>query len=182
MIDRKYPDFLCIGAKKSATSWLRWALNDHPKIWTAPKEVHYFDDSSKDPIIKRYFKFRKKDEIANQLIKYSILSILIYRSFKILRFYYRLLLFERNDFNYCSLFSNNDEKMCGDITPDYAIINDDSILKIKRLNPDIKIIYLLRNPIDRMWSHVAMKVSRFGRPGIKGTDNTTLKKYLDIEK
>jgi len=180
-MNRKYPDFICIGAKKSATSWLRWLLNHHPEIWTAPKEVHYFDDSLKDPIIKRYLKFGKKDNISNQLIKYCILSILTNRSWDILRYYFRLIFFERNNNYYSSLFSDNDSKICGDVTPDYAIISENKIADISKLIPNLKIIYLLRNPVQRIWSHVAMQLSRHGRGGVEGTDDKIIKKFLDRE-
>jgi len=176
---KKYPGFLCIGAKKSATSWLRWALNHHPDIWTAPKEVHYFDDESTDPIFNRYLKHGKKDNIARQLIYYAISSSYKKRRLNILSYFYRLVFFKRNDVNYSLLFSNKDGKMCGDITPDYAIIDESKIFEIKRFIPDIKIIYLLRNPVHRIWSHVAMQLSRHGRKGVEGTDDKLLKKFLD---
>jgi hypothetical protein len=38
-----------------------------------------------------------------------------------------------------------------DITPDY-VFNPESLLRIKRYNPDTRIIYLIRNPIDRFVS------------------------------
>lgn len=38
-----------------------------------------------------------------------------------------------------------------DITPDY-VFNPESLLRIKRYNPDARIIYLIRNPIDRFVS------------------------------
>ena len=38
------PDFLCIGAQKSGTSWLDANLRFHPELWLPPaKELHYFD-------------------------------------------------------------------------------------------------------------------------------------------
>ena len=39
------PDFLCIGASRAGTTWLRVNLAHHPGIWLAPvKEIHYFDE------------------------------------------------------------------------------------------------------------------------------------------
>src|SRR6478735_11126174 len=38
------PDFLCIGAPKTGTTWLYKHLSRHPEIWIPPvKELHYFD-------------------------------------------------------------------------------------------------------------------------------------------
>ena len=39
-----FPDFLCIGAQKSGTTWLHRVLMGHPDIYLPPqKEVHYFN-------------------------------------------------------------------------------------------------------------------------------------------
>jgi uncharacterized protein (TIGR03086 family) len=37
------PTFVIIGAQKSATRWLRSNLGQHPDVFTAPSEVHYFN-------------------------------------------------------------------------------------------------------------------------------------------
>ena len=47
----------------------------------------------------------------------------------------------------------------GEITPGYSILNEKKIKYIKSLKPDLKIILLLRNPIDRAWSHAVMNLS-----------------------
>ena len=39
------PNFLCIGAQKSGTTWLYYNLKEHPQIWLPLyKEIHYFDE------------------------------------------------------------------------------------------------------------------------------------------
>ena len=44
MTDRPpLPTFIIIGAQKSATRWLRYNLGRHPEIFTAPREVKYFN-------------------------------------------------------------------------------------------------------------------------------------------
>ena len=55
------PDFVCIGAPKSGTTWLYRNLNTHPSIWIpAVKELHYFDAlfplAEADPIEARPIK------------------------------------------------------------------------------------------------------------------------------
>jgi Sulfotransferase domain len=37
------PTFVIIGAQKSATRWLRVNLGKHPEIFTAPKELHFWN-------------------------------------------------------------------------------------------------------------------------------------------
>lgn len=40
------PAFVIIGAQKSATRWLRVNLGRHPEIFTAARELHYWNDGS----------------------------------------------------------------------------------------------------------------------------------------
>ncbi len=48
----------------------------------------------------------------------------------------------------------------GDITPAYAFIEIEKIKQLHDINPDGKIIYSVRNPIDRAWSAARMMLSR----------------------
>ncbi|MEL7408964.1 MAG: sulfotransferase, partial [Cyanobacteria bacterium J06558_2] len=50
------------------------------------------------------------------------------------------------------------EKITGDITPLYYQLPESEIKYIKDLLPDLKIIILLRNPIDRAWSKAKMNL------------------------
>lgn len=38
-----FPNFVIIGAQKSATRWLRLNLGQHPRVFTAPTELEYFN-------------------------------------------------------------------------------------------------------------------------------------------
>lgn len=44
-------------------------------------------------------------------------------------------------------------KVKGEISPSYAPLPLGRIRFIRRLIPDVKIVFLLRNPVDRAWSH-----------------------------
>ncbi len=60
---------------------------------------------------------------------------------------------------YCGLFSD-DQKINGDITPSYAILRPDVIRNIHQVLPHLKLVYLVRNPIDRAWSSAKMALAR----------------------
>ena len=46
-----YPQFLCIGAQRSGTTWLYRNLSKHPAVWMPPhKELHYFGAASWHPL------------------------------------------------------------------------------------------------------------------------------------
>lgn len=52
----------------------------------------------------------------------------------------------RQFFNHCS-----PAKLKGEITPRYSV-DPEAALRIREHNPDIEIIYCVRNPVDRIWS------------------------------
>lgn len=54
-------------------------------------------------------------------------------------------------------------KLGGDITPAYALLPVGVIREIRRLNPGLRIIYIVRNPIDRAWSMARAALKRHRR-------------------
>lgn len=61
---------------------------------------------------------------------------------------------------YCSLFVENGNKKNGEITPAYGHIAVERIRKIHHLNPSLRIIYIVRNPVERAWSSALMALER----------------------
>jgi hypothetical protein len=59
-----------------------------------------------------------------------------------------------NDDWYLSLFRAGEGKVKGEITPSYSILNLKDVEHIRALFPELKVILILRNPIDRAWSYV----------------------------
>ena len=55
---------------------------------------------------------------------------------------------------------NVGEKKNGEITPAYAMLPVETIREIHALNPALRVIYILRNPIDRAWSSARMALER----------------------
>jgi Sulfotransferase domain len=70
----------------------------------------------------------------------------------------RYLFFPRNDRWYGSLFQVNPDLLVGEVTPAYAILDADTVSHMATLMPRAKIIYILRNPVDRSWSAAAMRL------------------------
>lgn len=58
--------------------------------------------------------------------------------------------------NYPRLFRKKPGMLAGELTPAYARLDADMISNMAAAMPDTKIIYLLRNPVDRVWSQVNM--------------------------
>lgn len=173
------PDFLGIGAQKAGTSWLWKNLRQHPEIWTPPiKELHYFDRSrqylSPNHLTLDYPWQRIKSKRYRRQIEKDVQKSLKYiqqgdwqTACWLMR--YRLGIY--NDRWYLSLFQANHSKVTGEITPAYSMLNAEDVKKVSQLLPNLKIIFLIRNPIDRAWSHVRHEVQR-----------NTFKEIDDIEK
>lgn len=174
-----YPDFLIIGAQKAGTTWLDRNLRTHPQIWLPPeKEIHYFDLPRPLPFAalllapvraaRSWTKARLERDWAKVRSGEQKLS-----------WYLRYYFLPRTHRWYRSLFTPSPGQICGETTPRYATLPEAEIARIKKLMPHLKLIYLLRNPIDRMWSDLAMfQRPRFGGRGLRRAENDTVRKFL----
>lgn len=47
-------------------------------------------------------------------------------------------------------------KVSGELTPAYSTLDDRRVSYMKKLMPDLKLVLMLRNPMERAWSHAVM--------------------------
>jgi hypothetical protein len=143
------PDFLGIGAQKAGTTWLWWVLRQHPNIWMPPiKELRHFNIRCPLPSITQLPRRPIPHQTATALKQI--------RLGQEVGWHLRFLLLPRTNRWYRSLFHPGPGQICGEITPSYATLSEAGVARVKALLPDTKIIYLLRNPVDRIWSQAAM--------------------------
>jgi hypothetical protein len=174
-----YPHFLVIGAQKAGTTWLDRNLRTHPQIWLPPeKEIHFFDLPRPLPFaalqyapqrsVRHWTRHRLQRDLAK--VERGEQSRQWYQSY-----YYAI----RSWRWYRSLFTPANGQSSGEITPRYAVIPPRIIASIRRRMPDLKIIYLLRDPIDRMWSDLAMfHDQRFGGRGTQTVNQSSSSTFL----
>ncbi len=135
------PDFLCIGAHKAGTTWLYQQLDSHPDFWMPPvKELHYFDQLSR---VQRAAPPRCRDERDLRFLE-SIknLSAEPYMNLD----------------HYARLFEPKASLLSGDISPNYSTLSDEVIRRVVGYFPNLKVIFLARDPVERVWSHLSMEV------------------------
>ena len=153
-----YPDFLCIGAQKAGTSWLYKNLRQHPEIWLPPKkEIHYFDllrEIHKSRLERMQTKRWKR--WFRQRLQHDFRILFRQLSFQDVPWDMRYFFGRLSPEWYASLFEPGREKVCGDITPAYAIVNKDVTRHAFEIMPNAKLIFILRNPIERAWSMARM--------------------------
>jgi Sulfotransferase family len=150
-----WPDFLCIGAQKGGTSWLYQQLAAHPDFWMPPiKELHYFDKLSR---VKKGERLppRQRDERDARFLE--TLNKLSEHSYVDLE-------------QYALLFAPKGSRLSGDISPTYSMLNDEVIERIVRHLPNIKVIFLARDPVERAWSQLSMGVRREMIPPFDASD------------
>jgi len=157
-IFQKPPDFLCIGGQKSGTTWLYKNLNLISHFEMPPhKEIHYFNNiNTKGLRIKDLNKYKTYLLLKNRF-KYQCMQ----HSLKKIRWDIKYLFGKRTDNWYLSLFERQPDKYSGDISPAYSTLDEHTVRHIKKILPEVKVFFILRNPIYRAWSHFKMDFTKF---------------------
>lgn len=161
-----YPQFLCIGAQKSGTSWLQANMQTHPQIWLPPiKEVHYLDQRTSG-IFKSLFSSSKRARKGRAYLMEQLRALPRGGNMSELRWALHYCFVPRSDTWYSALFPEIPGKITGEICPGYARLRGEGVARVHRLMPDAKIIYFIRNPVDRAWSYANQY---FSSPRQKGS-------------
>ena len=153
----RYPDFLGIGAQKAGTTWLHLNLRRHPGVWLPPvKELQYFNEI----YVRRHRRwmepYRRKhgiralchhiDKVPREKWNYRLIGRLT-----------DIIDAEISDEWYGSIFALAQKRqICGEVSPQYSLLPDQGIEHILRLSPEVKIVFSLRDPIERNWSQIRM--------------------------
>jgi hypothetical protein len=158
---------LLIGAARSGTTWLYQRLRRHRNIFVTPvKEIHYFDIYRRHPPwhwirirrmllhLRRYFIYLsdrsgRNTESIPWLLKWGLNYFLMPKSHA----WYR------------RLFQDQHGRIAGELTPAYALLDETRIAEVVAINPAVKIILQMRDPIDRAWSQTVMHLGLHRRPG-----------------
>lgn len=173
MSDRKL--LICPGATKAGTSWLyRW-LHDHPECHVrAIKELHYFSSfdhveaDKKIEVFERQlatFRAERADAFENN-IGWKVRNM--DRRIDALSEMVTVLNSDRtNDVNYATYLANGakQEQVLVDVTPAYSVLTRPWFERMAKLPFDVHVLYMLRDPLDRMWSHCRMHAKRYLREG-----------------
>ncbi len=128
------PDFLIIGAAKSGTSSLNYWLDSYDEIFMPdPKEPNFFSFENFQQTYQEKLELHKATNLHN---------------------------FNFNE--YQQLFKEKENKIIGDASTGYIRYPDNVISNIEEYYGDhaknLKLICLLRNPVDKIYSHYLMFV------------------------
>ncbi|MFH0818640.1 MAG: sulfotransferase [Patescibacteria group bacterium] len=154
MNKKNLPNFLIVGAAKCGTTSLADYLHQHPQIFMPDtKESKFFSDMNEN------YQGPGDDVALNNVIV-------------------------RNLGEYEKLFSSvKNEIAIGEASPDYLFYHDQSVAKIKKILGDIKIIIILRNPVERAYSQYLHFIRDFREnlPFNMGLEQETIRRQNNWE-
>jgi len=153
------PDFICIGGQKAGTRWLFDQVSHHPDFWMPPiKELHYVRKSIRATQAKALH--RKAISNIARLNKERENSHMRPLDRADTEWLEALIWLDQQPYNidlYAKLFNPKQGKLSGDITPSYSLINDDrQVGSLLKRFPRTSIIFIARDPIERLWSQYCM--------------------------
>ncbi|MEM9392575.1 MAG: sulfotransferase [Pseudomonadota bacterium] len=151
-----------IGATKAGTSWLQFYLQRHPDVhlWRH-KELHYFDalDHGRvmetiDQLCEKRAAFRSRMQTASG----AQLGRLRSDVEEIDRYLGLIGRGEENANAYVAFLKKGRKgaSVVGDITPAYALLSEARLKMMAGLAPATRFLYILRDPVDRLWSNIRM--------------------------
>jgi SAM-dependent methyltransferase len=158
----RLPDVLCIGGQRSGTTWLHAALQSHPRVWPSEiKEFHQFDWNGRDPIVGE---FRQRQALA--ALKESADGRMPGpdREHAVRRLLRHAFPPAHSWENYATMFAAAaPDRVACDFTPAYATLDEHDVDDIVRVMPQIKVIFILRDPVTRA---VSGAIHALGMSGI----------------
>lgn len=162
------PDFICVGAQKAGTQWLYDQLSWHPAFWMPPvKELHYLDRGGFDRHRRAAKSLRRRAALGLPLVN----AVRVKRNYRplaardldFLERYADLLGIHVVDLDgYAGLFAAKGGDLAGDITPGYSRLAADDVARFAARFPATRVIYIARDPVERVWSHLMMTARRNG--------------------
>ena len=164
--------FLCVGAAKAGTSWLHRQLSAHPEChFRTIKELHYFDAMDNDRVGRQLQHHRAQqigllervssggasasEEQARRLADRSDWIDVLERKREDVPSYLDYLHKDAGD-----------ARLVGEMTPAYALLSEARLRQMAGMAVDVRFLYLLRDPVERLWSHVRMIASRRDADGL----------------
>lgn len=158
------PIIFGVGAAKAGTSWLHRYLSDHPEChFRSFKELHYFDALEKGRIDSEIegVKARRAGFLGD--LPTATGARLENRRRQIADSDDWLDVLRRGEDPAAYLgyvTAGAEGRLAGDITPAYALLPEPRLRQMASLTSNVRFVYLLRDPVERLWSHVRMIAAR----------------------
>lgn len=176
--------FLSVGAMKAGTTFLFNALGRHPDIFFTPeKELHYFAHTAKlSPQLQCALEPRK-DAAAHRLGVGSVLThdFRRHRLAAVMRNRYarmtnaaklrsivswyaeRYLVDPIDPVWFDNVFDGAGDKWCAEFSNYNALLDDSAWAAVRRHCDQLRVMYVMREPVKRIWSHMKFEFIPAGK-------------------
>lgn len=137
----RFPDFLIAGPQRTGTTWLHANMRFHPEIFLSePKEIYFFS------------RLKTPDHPKHQSCDLRW-YLEFFRERPAVWVYKQAVCLSRSRRFYVP-------KVRGEATASYAALDLEIIEEIALLNPALKTIVMVRDPVERVWSHAKKDLAR----------------------
>ena len=164
---------LGVGAQKAGTTWLYNYIQNDPKAnFGLLKEYHFwnsvFSPSGMINTKKKFLMNKPKSELSpGELLRWTMI---------VMQNYYQI---------YFNSIINDGYQITGDMTPLYGRSTIEQFSRIKTTLENygftVKVIFLIRDPVERIWSHVRMEKILFSSIDKTMSDSEAVKKNCKNE-
>ncbi|WP_292025180.1 sulfotransferase [Maritimibacter sp. UBA3975] len=153
----------CVGAAKAGTSWLfDYLYSHHQTYFPTVKELNYWNAVAMGA--GQFYRGeleRRKGEIAARHAVTKDDDIHAYQLQSMADIEEWLVTFDgktRDDKAYLGFIGAGleDARLVGDFSPAYALLGPEWFAEMAKAHENVKFLYLLREPVDRLWSHFRM--------------------------
>lgn len=178
------PTFLfCVGATKAGTSWLHDQLRGHPECYMRTiKEYHYFSNSNAAQWVN--LQEATAQEIARLGREIPDSPAYVAERLSDLQGWSKVIQSGQVDldlFRAYLLDGLGDRHLVGDFTPAYSAISDRGLSGLRGLGP-LRIVYMIRDPLARLWSHIRMSATPNAPENFAQTAESLLRRSLAGER
>lgn len=150
----------CVGAAKAGTTWLYNQLFAHPDCHLRTiKELHYFGSLESGHFGHQLKALRGKMAILKRRADGAGRE----RKLADLEEWIAVLRQRREDIpGYLSYLTGGRGscRLVADMTPAYGLLPEQRLRAMAGIAPDVRFLFLLRDPVARLWSHVRMIARR----------------------
>lgn len=178
--------FLSVGAIKAGTSFLYLVFRQHPEIYFTPeKEIHFFAHSNgfdrrlSRPIIPsrrdlvRRAAIRRGTILSSDFRRHRLSQVLHNRYARvtdvaalrgIVQWYAdRYLVDPVDDAWFERIYEDAGDRYAADFSNYHALLSTAGWDHVKRMTKDLRVMYVLRDPIERLWSHIKYDLIQSGQ-------------------
>lgn len=177
------------GVPKAGTTWLYDYLWAHPDCFLREiKEVNYFNTRAGRPRdYIRGLRRQQRAEAEKQVRKTGWFERTrrrrLRRRIEAIDDWLEMDAQDRGASGYWRYLQKGRDRqsLVADLTPEYMMLDADGFRQIAATAADVRFLLLLRDPVDRIWSHMRMNAQREAAPGtlFDALIRTGIDRYLD---